>query len=457
MPRRRHTQKRGRKPAGAATNSLRQVKKQPYIGEGFSLYLHHGTGRYYLAVYSERKKKLEFQSLKTMNLQEAVELARTIYAAAADQQKRLAPFIARHIAPSETLEHAFELALAKKLTERRLNPEQEAITKRHWNYFLTWMRDNCPSVVSWAQLTDVHIEAYIADLKRKTPARGPRAGAIGMKPSSISRYMHPITMTSSVMHKLQPELYRLHHVNHMVPRAGREPKKYLTAEQSIKLYQWAKANCRSTRQYAVVAIALGCFAGLRIKEIVNLTLADVDIASGTLTVRVSKTEAGERVIPLTAIALDAWKDYVSELKVIPMQNVPVIDLPYTRISYKVKELLKLAAVALNDPDYAMCAPREALRKSFANLMEEAEVPEKYQRALFGHAAPDSILHEHYREDPAVLPNDMNHVKARKLDKLRTRAVVFIDQLIAEQIAKHTFSTCVSPNEVDKHTPVSNGC
>jgi integrase len=427
MPRKARPMKRGRKPQGSTT-TLKYVKNQPYIAEGVSLYLHHTTKRYYVGVYNSKLKKVEFRSLHTMNLKEAVELARTVYAV----KKQVDDAAARLEAMSgnkqvETLQQAFEIALNRKLMERKLNPEQEAITKRHWSYFKAWMEKNAPSVTTWLEVTDTHVEAYIASLRFKAPKRGPRVGADGMKPASISRYTHPITMTSKAMNRLKPELYRVIKVNHLIPRSGREPKKYLTVEQAVKLYVWAKTNCRHNKQYAVLAIALGCFAGLRIKEVAALTSGDV--TDGALTVRASKTDAGRRVVPLTKLAHEAWTDYMAALHPIPIAAASITGVPYTRISYKVKELLKQAAVALNDPDYARCSPREALRKTFANLMEEADVPEKYQRALFGHATPDSILHEHYREDPAILPDDMEHVKQRKLQRLRERAVVFMDTLI----------------------------
>jgi integrase len=440
MPQRRPINRRGKKPS-KSTTTLRMVD-HPKIGDGsYKIYLHHTSRRYYLCRWNPRTRKLEFQSLRTMNLKEAVDLARAAYQAATDQQERLAPFLFRHTEPTETLQQAFEMAFAKKLADRRLLPEQEAITKRHWGYFARWIADNCPSVKTWAHVTDMHIEGYVGYLKKRTPSRGPRIGKDGIKTASILRYLLPVNMVSKYMHKMRPELYRLHNVKFDKPPKQREPKKFLTPEQAVALYIWAKDSAGRKHQYAAVAIALGCFSGLRLKEIAMLTLADVDVSAKTLTVHVSKSDAGMRVIPLTKIALSAWTGYVNNLRIVPVGNAPLYESHFTNLCYRVKHLLVKAAKALDVPDYARCSPREALRKTFANLMEECEIHDKFQRALFGHSANESVLHNNYREDPAILPGDMDHVKERKLEKLRSRAIVYLDEKIDTIIEKQQFPSC----------------
>ena len=51
------------------------------------------------------------------------------------------------------------------------------------------------------------------------------------------------------------------------------------------------------------------FGGLRLGEALQLAWRDIDLASGKMTVRASKTDAGERVIDLLAVLREELTEY----------------------------------------------------------------------------------------------------------------------------------------------------
>ncbi|MBA2636828.1 MAG: tyrosine-type recombinase/integrase [Solirubrobacterales bacterium] len=67
---------------------------------------------------------------------------------------------------------------------------------------------------------------------------------------------------------------------------------------------------RSGRRYRRPLLATAAFAGLRVGELLSLTWGDVNLATGTIRVRASKTDAGVRTVdvqPELRDELAAWK------------------------------------------------------------------------------------------------------------------------------------------------------
>jgi integrase len=90
----------------------------------------------------------------------------------------------------------------------------------------------------------------------------------------------------------------------MLPESGRTIAKVLTAEQKRRLFEiaasrdeWMVAYCA-----AVIAVSTTC----RSVELKNLRWVDVDLEKQEIQVRRSKTEAGERHLPLNRDALIAF-------------------------------------------------------------------------------------------------------------------------------------------------------
>jgi integrase len=74
----------------------------------------------------------------------------------------------------------------------------------------------------------------------------------------------------------------------------------------------AKANVRQGQRRALLATLV--FAGLRINEALSLQWRDVNLARGTITVRVSKSDAGIRAVYMLDVLRDELSDYRARIQ-----------------------------------------------------------------------------------------------------------------------------------------------
>lgn len=102
----------------------------------------------------------------------------------------------------------------------------------------------------------------------------------------------------------------------------------------------------NSRDYAIIQVFLQ--TGLRVGELVNLTLSDIDVENKTLTVRQGKGKR-DRTIPLEEQALRALKSYLSE-RIVGDDSMPVFlaknetSMDVRTVRYVVQKYLKLAGI-----------------------------------------------------------------------------------------------------------------
>lgn len=415
----------------SATTSLRFVKK---VGEHVSLFLNHVSARYYYGVWNGQRKRMDIKSLKTKSLKDAGDMARVIDLQLQGIQRSLIPFLTPNMVQHhETIDQALEIGVASL----DIMPRSRELMKYHCKYFKDWMAKEFPSNRLWVEITPQHVEAYARYLQRH-----------GNKPNTAIKYMHPIRAASVAMHKKNPALYPKLSTVPFVEKQKRAPLKFLSLEQALKLYHYTAERCGSRYpmwRKAHLMVGLGCFLGLRPSEMARLSMDDVDTVNKVLTIRDSKTDSGARVIPMTDLAVDAWTRFVQSRKVRPVYNTdPVIHHDYLILGRFLRQVLRKATVELNDPDYARCAPHEAMRKTFCALLDQADVPDKYQDACVGHA-PATMRREHY-SNVACDPNDLEHVKRNKIEQLRLKAIEPVNELIKKSAIlseKDAFPPCVN--------------
>jgi integrase/recombinase XerD len=95
------------------------------------------------------------------------------------------------------------------------------------------------------------------------------------------------------------------------PRRGEPLPKYLSVEETTRLLQAAE---KSKRNFAIL-VALG-YTGLRVSELCNLDLEDVEFSSKTLTVRHGKGDK-DRIVPLEDKCVTALRLYLDEAGLAP--------------------------------------------------------------------------------------------------------------------------------------------
>jgi len=93
------------------------------------------------------------------------------------------------------------------------------------------------------------------------------------------------------------------------PKLGRRMPKYLSLEESKKLLNVSidEENRNNIRNYAIITLFLNC--GMRLSELVNINITDIDFSESKMTV-IGKGNK-ERTIYLNKACMKAIKDYLS--------------------------------------------------------------------------------------------------------------------------------------------------
>ena len=183
----------------------------------------------------------------------------------------------------------------------------------------------------------------------------------------------------------------------------REPRQMLTPAEKQRLFE--TASTKTDWQTAYCAALLTANTSMRPVEVRRLLWRDLDPINRVITVRVSKTDAGTRTIPLNDeawSAIAALNQRANKLRTYDLENYvfcrewPKIDgaRPMGRGGWRSAWRSLREAAAKKDPDKGLEAmPRLAnlryydLRHQFVTEMCEAGVPESVIRELAGHVDP----------------------------------------------------------------------
>lgn len=183
------------------------------------------------------------------------------------------------------------------------------------------------------------------------------------------------------------ELFRFleaHDVLSKAPTSGVEtPKKeknaraYLQSDEYNRLLSQAGAN---TRDYAIVQVFLQ--TGVRVSELVSLTVEDVDLKGKTLHIRVGKGMTA-RSIDLNSKAVAAIKNYLSSR---PQLGVPALFLNRYGEPITERGVRKLVVKYRDLAGISKKANCHALRHTFATAKAEKGVSPYQLQQWLGHAS-----------------------------------------------------------------------
>lgn len=182
--------------------------------------------------------------------------------------------------------------------ERRLSP----LTCKHYRRDLYSLEDYCDAndIVEWSGLDNEHVRAYSAAAFRR-----------GMSPRSIQRRL-------SAARTFFRYLLRERHVKKNPVQsvsAPKSPKRLpgnLDADRMAKLLDIKGKGPLVARDRAILELLYS--SGLRLAELTNLDLGDVDMADAT--VRVTGKGGKERIVPVGRHAIDALKTWHVERNVL---------------------------------------------------------------------------------------------------------------------------------------------
>ena len=153
------------------------------------------------------------------------------------------------------------------------------------------------STVKKITLSDIHaFVSYMAiELKSKSATRARKISTIRIFFKYLSQKAHLIDINPA--QDLE------------TPKLGHRTPKYLSLEESKKLLAVSKNddNRNNIRDHAIITLFLNC--GMRLSELVNINITDIDFSESKMTV-IGKGNK-ERTIYLNKACMKAIKDYLS--------------------------------------------------------------------------------------------------------------------------------------------------
>ena len=234
------------------------------------------------------------------------------------------------------------------------------------------------STIEKITLENIHsFLAYLKNEYRSKPA------TLARKTASIRVFFHYLcNKTKKISHNPAQDLES--------PKLGKRLPKYLTLEQSQELLEIASLDIKHgnhdnhERNYAIITLFLNC--GLRLSELININIKDIDFSNNKLNV-IGKGNK-ERTIYLNNACIKAIKEY---LAVRPKDSIKITSkdalflserrerISNRTVQYIVKEELLLAGIDQNK--YSV----HKLRHTAATLMYKyGNVDIRALQELLGH-------------------------------------------------------------------------
>jgi site-specific recombinase XerD len=131
--------------------------------------------------------------------------------------------------------------------------------------FLQWLTDNDVTVTTPAQIQRAHIHDYLSHLAHL----GRSAVTRSRKLAAIREYCKFLVNESIIPHSPTENIVR--------PKQERKQRVFLRVDEYMRLLNAAAGN---SRDYAILQLFLQ--TGIRVAELVGLTLSDIDLATGAM-------------------------------------------------------------------------------------------------------------------------------------------------------------------------------
>ena len=179
------------------------------------------------------------------------------------------------------------------LTGRNLSGHTASAYRTDLLQFLTWLAENDISVTSPEKITRTHILdylSYLAGLGRSGVTRSRKLAAI--------REYCKFLVTEKILSASPTEAI-------VRPKGERKQRVFLRVDEYMRLLNAALGN---NRDYAILQLFLQ--TGIRVAELVGLTLSDIDLATGAMLVNGKGNK--QRTIYLEKKATQALRAYISD-------------------------------------------------------------------------------------------------------------------------------------------------
>jgi hypothetical protein len=419
-----------RKSANPQLRAVLDAQGQPVRFGLVSILINEQSGKYFTSHWCSKMNRPIRKSAKTTDLAHALTLAASLDKIL--RQLGTVGYAAVNVptVPTFTLTQALDMGI----THSRGSKAYIGNMERHKGYFLAFMQKRFPTVTNWVDLLPLHLDAYCRHLAHSPITKEGFARDTGRSSRTQVAYLDVVRAASSVLSRNYPTLYRPLAVRPAIYKTARARKAYLQPAQMIELLEHAMKQPDRRLAWAVV---LGTWGGMRFSEIAARTADDVRgdcvVVHDKGKITGGKTHYSPRVVPLCKPALDAAKILLAEQKVVNISGAPnklIHGLGENKLRDYFKRMLNSAGLDIQ--------PREAARKSYANMLKVAGVREEIRKGLMGWAFRD-VAGAHY-EDWAIHPEDTPEIAGPKLKLLRVHGVDLVNAFISQESIKKTFDS-----------------
>src|SRR2546421_10740372 len=178
------------------------------------------------------------------------------------------------------------------LTGRNLSGHTETAYRTDLLQFLTWLTENDISVNSPEKITRTHILDYLSHLA-------------GLGRSGVTRTRKLAAIREYCKFLVSEQLIPSSPTDNIVrPKQERKQRVFLRVDEYMRLLNAAAGN---SRDYAILQLFLQ--TGIRVAELVGLTLSDIDLEAGSMLINGKGNK--QRTIYLEKKATQALRAYLS--------------------------------------------------------------------------------------------------------------------------------------------------
>ncbi|GAP62657.1 integrase/recombinase XerD [Ardenticatena maritima] len=166
--------------------------------------------------------------------------------------------------------------------------------------FLDFLRQQDPPPRSWQEVTTEHVQAFVFFLREREYANS----SVARKMAAVRRFFAFLKKRGDLAENPAKKVGS--------PRVEKKKPIVLTHDEVERLLAAAagEPGAKGLRDHAMLQVMYA--TGVRVSELVNLRLQDVDLSS--CSVRVRSGRRRERVLPLSTAACEALRRYVEEAR-----------------------------------------------------------------------------------------------------------------------------------------------
>src|SRR5216683_2602605 len=267
------------------------------------------------------------------------------------------------------------------LTGRNLSGHTASAYRTDLLQFLSFLTENDISVTSPEKITRTHIFDYLCHL-----ANLGRSGVTRSRKLASIREYCKFLVTEKILPASPTE-------NIVRPKGERKQRVFLRVDEYMRLLNAAAGN---SRDYAILQLFLQ--TGIRVGELVGLTLSDIDLEAGSVLINGKGNK--QRTIYLEKKATQALRAYLSNrphsLDQHMFLNYQGSGLSVRGVMDIVEKYRQLAGITKKFSCHSLrhtCATHKA---------KKGYMPRDLQQ-LLGHEKPEtSFLYEHVANDPKKL-------------------------------------------------------